>query len=496
MKDLIQKSTSKPGIAYLNSGSNGKPITIIGNEHILSTLEEGCLQQAINSRNAPGVNQLVITPDSHQGYGCPVGSVLVSDTMVYPGPVGPDIKCSMSLLQSDVPADEIKSKKVRRELINAIQERIPTGNTKRVTDRGFCKKASFNEIVRAVICYGVGSSLETLNFFRIPEDWVGRLEDKSFGSPDELWQRYEELIELGIFSENYDNFNQIGSIGGGNHFIEGSITELIAGEEQVSQGFGLRNGCVSFLSHFGSRGFGYKLANNQFKSLEHKFKAWGISLPGGDKELVYAPIESIEGQNYLRDMSLGANFGTLNHLVVNVLLKEALAEVFPGSKSELVYHISHNIIREEVIDGKKSLVHRKGSTRAYPANHFSLRDTNYYTTGHPILLPGNSINGSYVMVANEGAVDSCFSINHGAGRQMGRKAAERTFTQTAVDAEMDQADIVSNCRNYPVDEYMGVYKDFEQVTQSVELANLARRVARLIPKISIKDADTSLKGVA
>src|SRR5829696_5665282 len=108
-------------------GNRGKPISVFGTAPILETFDDKCIQQAINSRCAPGVTDLVLNPDAHCGYGAPVGCVMVSPTHVYPGPVGVDIKCSMSLLQTDLPADAILDRPTRRALINAICERTPTG---------------------------------------------------------------------------------------------------------------------------------------------------------------------------------------------------------------------------------------------------------------------------------------------------------------------------------------------------------------------------------
>src|SRR3954465_9735507 len=108
-------------------GSRGKPITVIGTEAIRNGFDAKCIEQALNSRGAPGVTDLVLNPDAHAGYGAPVGCVLVSPTHIYPGPVGVDIKCSMSLLQCAVPEDAIRNRKVRRALIDAIGLRIPTG---------------------------------------------------------------------------------------------------------------------------------------------------------------------------------------------------------------------------------------------------------------------------------------------------------------------------------------------------------------------------------
>src|SRR5436309_3221442 len=108
-------------------GDKGKPITVIGSNSIRAGFDATCLQQALNARSAPGVTDLVLNPDPHVGYGAPVGCVLTSPTHIYPGPVGVDIKCSMSFLQLDLPADQVADKTVRRALIDAILERTPTG---------------------------------------------------------------------------------------------------------------------------------------------------------------------------------------------------------------------------------------------------------------------------------------------------------------------------------------------------------------------------------
>ena len=82
-----------------------RPVTVIGTEAIRATFDQSCLRQAVNSRLAPGVEHVVLNPDAHVGYGAPVGCVMASPTHIYPGPVGVDIKCSMSLLQLDLEED-------------------------------------------------------------------------------------------------------------------------------------------------------------------------------------------------------------------------------------------------------------------------------------------------------------------------------------------------------------------------------------------------------
>jgi len=134
------------------------------------------------------------------------------------------------------------------------------------------------------------------------------------------------------------------------------------------------------------------------------------------------------------------------------LVFEAFEELIPGVKGSLVYFISHNIARKELLpDGRggfvgEGWVHRKGATRAFPAGHPSLKETLFAETGHPILLPGNPCAGSVIMVADPGAEKSAYSVNHGAGRCMGRKAADRALDQKTVDDEFTTNDILTNCR--------------------------------------------------
>ena len=229
------------------------------------------------------------------------------------------------------------------------------------------------------------------------------------------------------------------------------------------------------------------LAAGQFRSLQDKFQRWAIPLPGNDRELVYAPLGSPEADAYIDDMSLGANFATVNHMLINAMVLEAFQEILPGTKGWLVYFISHNIARREVVNKQMSWVHRKGATRAFPGGHHALIGTPFAATGHPILLPGNPRDGSVILVAEAGADKSCYSVNHGAGRAMGRKAAMRALDQKKIDAEFTACDILTNCREYPIDEAPAAYKDFGEVLRSVEQAGLARQVAKLKARFVIKD---------
>lgn len=468
-----------------------KPITVIGTEAIRNTFDDLCMQQAINSRQAPGVTDLVLNPDAHCGYGAPVGCVMVSPTHIYPGPVGVDIKCSMSFLQLDLPEEEIVDRKTRRALISAICQRTPTGAGK--GQRSVKKSRRVNRTLgKQLVVEGASASIcEQLG---IPTEWAKHCEDSFHLGHDDTQQalaaRLEWLLEQRSMSNFSDKMAQLGSYGGGNHFGECEVVSIEDNERarQAAETFGLQDGKVAFLSHCGSRGFGHNLATGQFKALQDKFDRWTIPLPGEDRQLVYAPLGTAEADAYLDDMALGANFATVNHLLINALVLEAFQEVIPGTTGSLVYFISHNIARKEIVDNKPAWVHRKGATRAFPGGHHALRETPFAETGHPILLPGNPRDGSAVMVADEGAEKSCFSVNHGAGRVLGRRHANRTLDQATIDSELDSHDILSNCRFYPKDEAPAAYKDFNEVLGSVKKAGLASEVARLKARFVIKDA--------
>jgi tRNA-splicing ligase RtcB len=493
MDDTTHQMMDVTGVATasLPVGEDLSPITVIGTEAIRREFGSETLLQAINSRRAPGVSQVVLNPDAHVGYGAPVGCVMVSPSHVYPGPVGVDIKCSMSLLQLDLPAEAIEDLSVRRQLIRAIGERVPTGAGK--GQRNAPKSRRVDGRLGFQIATE-GAARGVLKQLDIPTSWAEACEDAFHTAPDGTSDSLAARLEwMGRDRDKLNRieskYRQVGSYGGGNHFGEAEIIRVGDSEAQrrIADVFGLRDGCVAFLSHCGSRGFGHDLAVSQFRALKSDFQKKGLAFPAGDPQLVYAPVHSDEGFAYLCDMAMGANFATVNHLLINALVLESFREVFPGVQGNLVYFISHNIARQEPVDGQLQWVHRKGATRALPAGHPQLAGTRFESTGHPILLPGNPRDGSSVMVAEQGAAASAFSVNHGAGRRMSRTKAKKQLSQTAIDQGLAEHDVVSNCRTYPRDEAPDAYKDFAEVLRSVEQAGLATEVARLQAKFVIKD---------
>ena len=481
--------------AILPTGGKTKPITVIGTDKIRETFDEICLQQAINSRLAPGVTDLVLNPDGHCGYGAPIGCVMTSPTHIYPWSrrsryqvlhelvaVGFARRGSSSLAKF---AEDLSMR-----FANAHLPAPAVGNAMQPSLGRVDEKLGKQSVIE-------GASESVCSQLGIPPEWATRCEDAAHVGHDEttdsMASRLDWHLDNGTFRKFSDKALQLGSYGGGNHFGECEIVHVEdnARARQTAGVFGLKDRHVAFLSHCGSRGVGHNLAMGQFKALQNKFATWDIPLPGNDRELVYAPLGTKEADSYIDDMSLGANFATVNHLLINALVLEAFQEVFPGINGQLVYFISHNIARREIVNNIQQWVHRKGATRAFPAGHHALKGTRYAQTGHPILLPGNPQAGSSVMVADPGASISCYSVNHGAGRQLGRKRAIRELDQASVDASFEAADILTNCRQYPKDEAPAAYKDFEEVLRSVKLAGLATEVARLKATFVIKDGDAA-----
>ena len=190
-----------------------KPITVIGTEAIRQTFDKLCLQQALNSRHAPGVTDLVLNPDAHCGYGAPVGCVMVSPTHIYPGPVGVDIKCSMSLLQLDLPANQVVDRPVRRALIDAITARIPTGAGR--GQRSVKKSRAVSEADGKLVAVE-GASRTVCEKLGIPSHWSERCEDAFHlghdGVRDSLGLRLERLLDAGAIRNFADKVAQLGFV--------------------------------------------------------------------------------------------------------------------------------------------------------------------------------------------------------------------------------------------------------------------------------------------
>jgi tRNA-splicing ligase RtcB (3'-phosphate/5'-hydroxy nucleic acid ligase) len=261
---------------------------------------------------------------------------------------------------------------------------------------------------------------------------------------------------------------QLGSLGGGNHFIE-----LQRAEE---------TGTLFVQAHTGSRGWGHGLATNYFEMAREE-KPRVIT----DIDLGYFTPDSAHYRDYLNAVAAGGNYAILNRLIIFEQIARAFRDVF-GGELELIYEISHNLVqREQHPEFGDVWVHRKGATRAFPAAHPALVGTIWETTGHPVLIPGSNKDWSYVLRPQKAAVKSGYSVNHGAGRRMSRGEATRSLNQREIDREYREAGIVVNVNGHvPIDEAAPCYKPAEEVIEAVIGAGLATIEYRLWPLASLK----------
>src|SRR2546426_8997910 len=193
----------------------------------------------------------------------------------------------MSFLQLDLPADQVTEKTVRRALIDAILERTPTGPGR--GQRSARKSRKVGEALGVKVATD-GASPEVLHALGIPLEWAERCEDAAHvghdGTNGALATRLES-VRANQVSNFVEKVTQLGSYGGGNHFGECEVVRLLDNHRarRTAEVFGLRDGCVGFLSHCGSRGFGQALASGPIPAVQQKVAAWGIPPPGGRKGL-------------------------------------------------------------------------------------------------------------------------------------------------------------------------------------------------------------------
>jgi tRNA-splicing ligase RtcB len=263
----------------------------------------------------------------------------------------------------------------------------------------------------------------------------------------------------------------MGTLGGGNHFIE------LQGCEETSTLF--------VQLHTGSRGFGHGLATNYFAMAkdEHPERSADIDLGAFDPG-------SPHYASYLAAVAAGGNFAIVNRLVIFDAVAEAFEKVFKA-ELELVYEISHNLVQHEFHeDFGDVLVHRKGATRALPAGHPQLAGTPWAETGHPVLIPGSNRDESFILRPLPGARASGYSVNHGAGRRLSRGQAVKILSQEKVNEQYRADGILVNLDGeVPLDEAGPCYKRARDVVDVVVGSGLATVEYTLYPLGSIKDSE-------
>lgn len=435
------------------------PVRLFLTSTLFNDAEDNLYRQIVNATRFPGVKLVVITPDVHYGYGVPVGCVILTDAgsgAVAMGPVGYDIGCGMMSAGSEVSSERATAEK-KLQFNRAVMKRVHMGAGGKSTRLGHLSEMEFNNLVRGgaeyyVEKYGASFDRSRAERHRIPVA--------------DQWE-----IPLGGKGRPERGMDQLGSLGGGNHFIELQRSEM--------------TGTLFVQVHTGSRGFGHGLATNYFE-LARTERPDAIT----DIDLGYFTPDSRYYQDYLNAVAAGGNYAILNRLIIFEQVAEAFREVF-GADLELIYEISHNLVQQELHpEFGEVLVHRKGATRAFPAGHPSLSGTFWETTGHPVLIPGSNKDFSYILRPLAGAAKSGYSVNHGAGRKLSRGQANRTLSQRQIDDEYAAAGILVNIDGrVPLDEAAPAYKSSEEVLRAVTEAGLAEVEHQLWPLASLKGVD-------
>lgn len=458
------------------SGGMLVPGRIYTSQNMLETTlqTDEAIKQVINVAQLPGIQKYSLAmPDIHWGYGFPIGGVAATELnngVISPGGVGYDINCGVRLAKTNLRNNEVKNK--IQKLIENLFNNIPTG----VGAKGAIKKLSVSEIKR-ILRNGARWAVE--NGFGSKEDLLLTEETGCLADADAETVS-ERAIERGV--------DQAGTLGSGNHFLEVDIVEEIY-DGTKAEIFGLFKDQIVIQIHTGSRGLGYQICDDYLKVLLQAEKKFGFNLP--DKQLACAPIQSGEGQNYLRAMRCAANFAWNNRQVIMYLAKKSFKETFSISENELgfnlIYDVCHNIakIEEHEVDGirKKVCVHRKGATRAFPPGSKFIPDR-YRNTGQPVLIPGDMGRYSFVSAGTKKAMEETFGSScHGAGRVQSRHKAMKEAKGRDLLKELTEQGIVIQAKGFKTiaEEMPFAYKDVSEVVDVMHYAGISTKVAKLKP---------------
>ncbi len=445
------------------------PVRIYGTEKIVNEMEEDVIRQAKNVSKLPGImNASLVMPDGHKGYGFPIGGVAAFDTekgVISPGGIGYDINCGVRILTTSLTKNDVESK--LKILIDELYKNIPSG-----VGKGGILKLGIEEI-----------------------DEVGKL-----GARWAIENGYGEKDDLDFMEENgcingadprmvsqkakMRGRDQLGTLGSGNHFLEVQKVEEIY-DEEIAKKFGLFEGQITVMIHCGSRGYGHQICDDYVKILLSASRKYHINLP--DPELACAPINSREGEDYIKAMRCGVNYALCNREIITHWVRESFKKLKFNTKLKLMYDVCHNIgkFEKHKIDGEERMlcVHRKGATRAFPAGRDEV-PLPYRNIGQPVIVPGSMGTASYILVGTETAMNETFgSVCHGAGRVMSRAEGIRTWNGEEVKKELERKGSVIKSASLKVlaEEHPSVYKDIDEVVKSVEIAGLSKIVARVVP---------------
>jgi tRNA-splicing ligase RtcB (3'-phosphate/5'-hydroxy nucleic acid ligase) len=367
--------------------------------------EEGAILQAKNLARLPfAFKQICLMPDTHQGYGMPIGGVMATDKTVVPNAVGVDIGCGMCAVKTSLEEIQIDTLK---SIMGEIRKAIPVG---------FAHQPTKQDV--------------------------------------ELMPTLPDWKNVPIVEREYEKAQtQVGTLGGGNHFIE------------IQKG---NDGHIWIMIHSGSRNIGKQVADFYNKKAVEINEKYFSKIPT-DWELAFLPMDSEEGFKYIKEMQYCVDFALANRWLMMDRIKAIIGNATQATFDEMI-NIAHNYARMENHFGKNVLVHRKGATSA--------------KEGEIGIIPGSQGTASYI-VKGKGSIESFLSCSHGAGRKMGRKAAQRTLNLEEEQAKLDKQGILHAIRGVQdLDEASGAYKSIDVVMKEQE--DLVEAIVELKPLAVVK----------
>ena len=451
--------------------------TIFASEAI--KLEPDAVRQLYDAACLPPAKKALATADIHVGFGIPIGAVLGLENAIMPAAVGYDINCGMRLLRSPFSKGDIDTDKIAA----SIARDIPLGEGK---DNVHLDKTC----IEAVINKGV-SAVPTL---------TERINHRAWEAfePDEFADDLKRIEENGcLFSDVaavpnaaiQKGANQLGTLGGGNHFIEIQHVQKIF-EPALAKSFGLFENQLVVMIHSGSRRFGYEVAD-EYMSIAAKMP----EMAERRKMLSFLSTDSNAGNRYITAMAAAANFAFTNRHIMAMLVRRCFNRMFGPTPLQLVYDVAHNMAKLETHGGNRLWVHRKGATRAFGPGRMAA--TAFAKTGQPIITPGSMGTASFLLVGTGDSEESLCSVNHGAGRVMSRTAAlgktrrgriiaQARITDDQFKRSMQGIKLITGNQRKIKEEAPDAYKDIDEVVRIVTECGWANPVARMVPLAVLK----------
>jgi tRNA-splicing ligase RtcB len=449
------------------------PVRVIANEDLIGEIIRGeAIEQAIQTAMLPGlVGHLVVMPDVYSGQGAPVGIVAVSKWPVgtiAPGAIGHDINTGVRLLGSDISLEEAEGS--FDALADALKAHIPSGSDAEGSIQ--MGKSEVDHVAQSGAQWALRKDMAQQDDLVRAEEG-GRLNEADPGKVSDAARA------LGA--------QQLGTLGGGEHFIEIHAVEEVF-NRAAAVTMGLKEDTLVAQIHCGSRGYGRQVCADYIERFQEAAPNYDITPP--NPNLASVPLDSGEAEDYMGAMRAAANYAYANRQVLAHRVREVFDEVLDGTGQRLktVYDVAHNLGQVEMhqVEGKhmRCYVHRKGAARAFGPGTPGI-SLPYRALGQPVLVPGSMGETSWVMLATRESMQKSFgSACHGAGRTMSRHEANHHAEPVALDEELEGQGVHVRSGSDGAPAASGgvkIKENTDAVVETVAGARLAEKVARLRP---------------